>query len=283
MARLAEVTERDLGAASAGRTVRVGSVPGRRVTTMPLETYVARVLAGEGEPDAPDPARQALAVAIRTYAVANMRRHNRDGFDLCDSTHCQVLRASTPAAREAALATAGRVLTYNGRAAEVFYSASCGGYSESASRVWPGVDYPYLQAAEDDVHAEDRPWTVEFPLRRVQEALRRAGVGGDRLRRVEIEERSPSGRVTRLRLVGLRPDVISGDRFRLALGASELRSTAFAMEARGGTLRFTGRGYGHGVGLCVIGARRRAQRGESVEAILTKYFPGLTLTQLASR
>ncbi|HEY6362932.1 MAG TPA: SpoIID/LytB domain-containing protein [Vicinamibacterales bacterium] len=272
------VTDRDLNAASAGRMVRVGSVPGGRVTTMPLETYVARVLAGEGQPDAPDAARRALAVAIRTYALANAGRHNRDGFDLCDSTHCQVLRAATPAAREAANATAGRVLTFNGRAAEVFYSASCGGYSESASQVWPGADYPYLQAAEDDVHAGDRPWTVEFPLRRVQQALRRAGFAGDRIRRIEIEERSSSGRVTRLRLVGLRPDAISGDQFRLAVGARELRSTAFELEARGSTLRFTGRGYGHGVGLCVVGAGRRALRGESFEAILAKYFPGLTLT-----
>ena len=85
--------------------------------------------------------------------------------------------------------------------------------------------------------------------------------------------------MTRLRLVGLRPDVISGDRFRLAIGAGELRSTAFELEARGSTLRFTGRGYGHGVGMCVIGAGRRAMRGESVEAILAKYFPGLTLAR----
>ena len=81
------------------------------------------------------------------------------------------------------MATAGRVLTYNGRPAEVFYSASCGGHSESASQVWPGADYPYLQAVEDDVHAEDPPWTVEFPLPRVQQALRRAGFAGERLRR----------------------------------------------------------------------------------------------------
>lgn len=277
------VTERDLSAASAGRTVRVGSVPGGRITTMPLETYVGRVLAGEGEPDAPAAARQALAVTIRTYAIANAGRHARAGFDLCDSTHCQVLRASTAAAREAAMATAGRVLTYQGRAAEVFYSASCGGHSESASQMWPGLDLPYLQAVEDDVHGDDRPWTIDVPLQRVQQAMRGIGFEGNRLRRVEIDERSPSGRVTRLSLVGLRPDAISGDRFRLAVGAGELRSTAFTLEVRGSTLRFTGRGYGHGVGLCVVGTRRRAQRGESVEAILAKYFPGLKLTQLANR
>jgi SpoIID/LytB domain protein len=253
-------------------------VPGGRVTRIPLETYVARVRAGEGEPDAAAAARQALAVAIRTYALANARRHGGDGFDVCDSTHCQVLRAATAVTRAAALATAGRVLTYNGRPAEVFYSASCGGRSESASQVWPGADYPYLQVAEDDVHDADVPWTFEVTLGRVQQALQRAGFAGQRLRAVEVEERSSSGRVARLRLGGLRPDVVSGDQFRLAVGAAQVRSTAFSVETHGDRLLFTGRGYGHGVGMCVVGAGRRALRGESLEAILSKYFPGLVLT-----
>jgi stage II sporulation protein D len=181
------------------------------------------------------------------------------------------------------LVTAGRVLTYNGRPAEVFYSASCGGHSESAADVWPGAGQPYLPAAADDVHGDDPAWTVELPLRRVERALRRAGFEGGRLQRVEIEQRSASGRVTRLRLVGLRPEVMSGNDFRLAIGASELRSTAFEMNARGDTLRFSGRGYGHGVGLCVVGAGRRALRGESFEAILAHYFPGLTLRGVRPR
>ena len=271
-------TDAELRAASHGRTVRIRALAGGRVIAIPLEVYVARVLAAEGEPRAADAAQQALAVVSRTYALANLGRHGRAGFDLCDTSHCQVLRASTPVTRSATLGTAGRVLTYNGRPAEVFYSASCGGRSESAADVWPGADYPYLTVAEDDVHDRDPEWSVELPLGRVQQALRRAGFEGRRLQRVEVEQRSASGRVTRLRLTGLRPDVISGNDFRLAIGARQLRSTAFELTARGDTLHFTGRGYGHGVGLCVIGAGRRALRGESFEAILAKYFPGLRLT-----
>jgi stage II sporulation protein D len=276
-------TDVELKDASNGRSVRVRAPAGGRVTTMPLEVYVARVLAAEGEPGAADAAQQALAVVSRTYALANLGRHARSGFDLCDSTHCQVLRASTVVTRNATLATAGRVLTYNGRPAEVFYSASCGGHSESAEDVWPGAGYPYLRATEDDVHGGDPAWTVELTLDRVQRALRRAGYTGRRLERVEVERRSESGRVTRLRLVGLRPDVIAGNEFRLAVGAREVRSTAFELTARGDRLRFTGRGYGHGVGLCVIGAGRRALRGESFETILSKYFPGLTLEAVRGR
>jgi SpoIID/LytB domain protein len=266
-----------LEAASSGRVVRVRTGTGRsaRIEQVPLEVYVARVLAGEGEPRAPEAAQEALAVAIRTFAAANLGRHRREGFDLCDSTHCQVLRAATPASRRAALVTAGQLLVYDGRPAEVFYSASCGGRSEEASRVWPGaIDHPYLVSAEDDVHGGDAPWVADVPVARIERALQRAGFAG-RLRGVDVDQRSASGRVTRLRVSGMRPGTVSGEDFRAAIGSREIRSTAFAVRREGRRVRFTGRGYGHGVGLCVIGAGRRAARGESAARILAHYYPGL--------
>jgi len=275
-----DVTDAELEAASGGRTVRVGPAAGRgRVADVPLEVYVARVLAGEAEPRAAEAAFQSLAVAIRTFALANAGRHARDGFDLCDGTHCQVPRAADAITRRAALVTAGQVLTWNGAPAEVFYSASCGGRSESPAEVWPGADYPYMRSAPDDVHEDDPPWTVDLGLQDVQRALAGAGFQG-RLREVDVDDRSPSGRATRLRVAGLQPAVIAGEQFRAAIGTLKLRSTAFSIERRGTTLRFTGRGYGHGVGMCVIGAGRRAARGESVRAILAQYYPGLELTRL---
>jgi SpoIID/LytB domain protein len=277
----ADVTDADLEIASAGRVIRVGALAtDGHVTIMPLEVYVARVLAGEGEPRAADAAQQALAIAIRTYALANLDRHGRDGYDLCDTTHCQVPRPATPSSRRAAMATAGQVLIWHAAIAQVFYSASCGGRSEEASEVWPEVDLPYLRSRPDDVHKDDPPWMVEMTLPDIQRALARAGFAGDRLRDVSIDDRNSSGRVARLHVRGLRPDTISGDQFRAAVGATELRSTAFSMKRRGDRLEFTGRGFGHGVGLCVIGAGRRAVRGESVRAILAQYFPGLELTRL---
>ena len=178
----AEITDEQLAAASGGRTVVIGSPGERRVNRIPLEVYVARVLAGEGEPNAPDATRQALAVAIRTYTRVQMGRHRREGFDLCDTVHCQVLRASNESSRRAALATAGRVLTINGAPAEVFYSASCGGRSEGAARVWPGATFPYMQVVrDDDVHAEDVPWQLDVTLDELRQALARAGVTADQI------------------------------------------------------------------------------------------------------
>jgi stage II sporulation protein D len=277
-----EVTDAQLAAASAGRTVRLGPASGAgRAMDVPLEVYVARVLAGEAEPKAPDGEYQALAIAIRTYALVNAGRHARDGFDVCDSTHCQVPRAANALTRAAALGTARQVLTWKGEPAEVFYSASCGGRSEHPGQVWPGADYPYMRSAPDDVHDEDEPWTFELTLQDAQRVLVAAGFEG-RLRGVEVDDRNASGRASRLRLSGMQPDVIAGDQFRLAVGAARLRSTAFSIERRGSALRFTGRGYGHGVGMCVIGAGRRAIRGEGVRAILAHYYPGLEVTSLTT-
>jgi hypothetical protein len=146
--------------------------------------------------------------------------------------------------------------------------------------VWPIADYPYLRSSADDVHDADEPWTIELPLGDVQRALQRAGFEGRRLRDVRIAARNSSGRVTRLKLSGLKPDVVSGAEFRTAIGAAELRSTSFEIRKDDEKLRVTGHGYGHGVGMCVIGAGRRAARGDSVHAILGQYYPGLAIIHL---
>jgi len=279
-----DISDAVLEKASEGHTVDIGLLSSAGgVATMPLEVYVARVLAGEAEPGAADAAQQALAVAVRTYAIVNLGRHRREGFDLCDTTHCQVMRTANDLSRRAALTTAGRVLTLNGKPVEIFYSASCGGRSESAADVWPGgTRFPYLRSVPDDVHEDEVPWMLTLTLDEIRQALVKAGFGGDRLRDIEIEDRTRSGRVARLHLSGLRPDAIAGDPFRMAIGARQLRSTAFSMTRTGNSVRFTGVGYGHGVGMCVIGAGRRARRGESLDAILGQYFPGLTLMPLGS-
>jgi stage II sporulation protein D len=289
-----DVGDAALEKASEGRTVNIGllstgsgsaspRIGATGVATMPLEVYVARVLAGEAEPGAPDAAQQSLAVAIRTYAIVNEGRHRREGFDLCDTTHCQVMRTANDYSRRAAMATAGRVLTLDRTPVEIFYSASCGGRSERAVDVWAGgAKFPYLRSVPDDVHQDEVPWVLTLTLDEIRLALVNAGFGGERLRDIAIDRRTASGRVARLRLPGLRPDAMAGDPFRMAIGARQLRSTAFSMTRTGNRVRFTGVGYGHGVGMCVIGAGRRARRGESLDAILGQYFPGLALMSLSA-
>ena len=272
------VTDAELETLSS-RTIAIGTPDTGRIEQLPLEVYVARVLVGEAEPNEPEATLQALAVAIRTYAVFNAGRHRREGFDLCDSVHCQVPRAANAHARRASLATAGQILTYKGAPAEIFYSASCGGRSEVGSEVWPHATHPYLKSIKDDVHDDDMQWTLELSRVDLQAVLERHGFGGT-LKKVEVKSRNKSGRAAVVRLSGMSPDRIAGDQLRAAIGTTRLRSTAFSVDKHDETIRFTGRGYGHGVGMCVIGAGRRARRGESMSAILKTYYPGLEIRRL---
>jgi SpoIID/LytB domain protein len=267
------------------RTLRIGVLKpggGYTVSDMPIETYVARVLSGEALRDSQPAALDALAITIRTFALANRGRHRADGFDLCDQTHCQVLRTAVAATERAAQATAGRVLVRDGAPASVYYSASCGGHTQIPSDVWPGAEDPsYLPAREDDACQGAPAWTAELQEKDLQRALRASGFRGQ-LRDIRIASRNISGRVARLKLQGLEPDQISGQDLRVAVGRTlgwqHVKSTAFELRKQDGWYRFSGHGSGHGVGLCVIGSARLAERGESAEEILTRYFPGLAIS-----
>jgi stage II sporulation protein D len=272
--------------ASAVETVRVGFARpggGYSVMTLPLDTYVARVVAGEAARDSQPAALEALAIAVRTFALANPGRHRADGFDLCDQTHCQVVRTATPLTTRAAQATVGLVLLQkDGQVASVYYTASCGGRTELPSEVWPGAeDPPYLPSRSDSACRGAPEWTASLHESDLLRALQAAGYRGGRLRNVKIAARNGSGRVSRLKIEGLDPDQISGQDLRVVVGRTlgwqHIKSTAFKLKKEGDAYRFTGHGSGHGVGMCVIGSARLAEEGKSAEYIVRRYFPGLRL------
>lgn len=265
-------------------TLRLGSLSGGRYQVSPvaLEDYVARVLAGEALRDSRPAAFEALAIAVRTFALANRSRHRSDGFDLCDQTHCQVPRPATAATERAAESTAGRVLLRDGAPASIYFSASCGGRTEVPSAVWPGAeDPPFLPSRPDDACQGAPVWAADLAEADLGRALGLAGFRG-RLTDVRIASRSASGRVATLHLTGLTPPSISGQDLRMAVGRTlgwqHLKSTAFELRRSGSGYQFNGHGSGHGVGLCVIGSARLAEAGKTAEEILARYFPGLSIS-----
>lgn len=258
------------------RTRDDGSVA---IDRLPLDDYIAEVVAGEIQPSAKPAAHEALAIVARTFARANAGRHAGDGYDFCDSTHCQVVRRATTAARQAVAATAGQLLLQQGRPAQVFHSAWCGGHPARASEVWPGAaDLPGVPS-EDEACASAPAWRTEISATDLERVLRAMGRRGNTLRDLRVVQRTPGGRVLRLRADGMSPPEVSGEDLRLAvgrlLGWQWLKSTAFDVERTSRGFRFAGRGFGHGVGLCVLGAGHRATRGDGAAAILAFYFPGL--------
>ena len=264
-----------------GPTIRVGVARaggGYDARVMSLDDYVAGVVAGEAARGSGPAALEALAITVRTFALANRSRHRADGFDLCDLTHCQVLRKATAETARAASDTSDRVLLYQGAPASVFYTASCGGHTERPSQVWPGAADPvYLPSQEDDGCEGEPAWVADLTAAELARALRSGGFKGDALRGVSIVERNESGRVTRLRVSGFVPDIISGQDLRVVVGRTLgwqfLKNTAFELQRTSSGYHFSGHGYGHGVGMCVIGSAKLAVRGQSAAQILARYFP----------
>jgi stage II sporulation protein D len=233
------------------------------------------------------------AVLARTYAVAELGRHRTEGFDLCDSTHCQLydpgrLRTSSFAAqaRDAVRATSGRVLTFHGRVAETFFHADCGGATADVDAVWGGETIPYLLGGPDLVaSAKHRTWTSTVSLADLFRAVRadpETSVGRH-LDGLEVQTRDASGRAQEVALHGETTRVVSGDAFRAVvnrtLGDRTLDSTKFTLSRSATAYTFAGAGFGHGVGLCQLGAAARARRGDALEAILAQYFPGAVLAR----
>lgn len=264
------------------RVGRVGQDGRYHVETVGVEEYVARAVAAEATPGGLVEEAKAVAIAARTFAEANRARHAAEGFDLCDLTHCQALRRATVTSRVAAASTRGLVVHDRRGLASVFYSASCGGRSERVSDAWAGAkDLPHLTVRDEPECAGASAWQSNIPAPNLERALRAAGLRGSALRDLAVVARTGSGRVAQVRLDGLEPGQISGERLRLAVGRTlgwqHLKSTLFEVRRTASGYQFNGSGGGHGVGLCVMGAARLARKGQRAESILQTYFPGTSL------
>jgi peptidoglycan hydrolase-like amidase len=235
------------------RLLTIGLRDGR-IRRMSMEDYVLAVLAGESASFPPE-ALKAMAVAARTYATANRRRHAAQGWDFCDTSHCQNLRFDRPGARIASAveATQGILLWHAGKPAQSFYHRHCGGETEAVEAVWPGIRAAYLRQQQDTfcLGAGKAPWQVE--------------VSG---RRVAIAGRTGSGRVAKLLVDGRALSVES------VMAELRLVSARFELRQAGDRVVFEGYGAGHGVGLCQTGAAERARQGHTWRQILAFYFPG---------
>jgi stage II sporulation protein D len=284
---------------AAPRTIRVQVREGSTlvVRQVPLEEYVAVAAMSEVHPDLNDEAVaervfEVQAVIARTYAASNRGRHAKDGFDLCSTTHCQLyeparLRTSRWAAlvQTAAQDTAGELLWFADAPARAVFHADCGGHTSSAAAVWGGICPAYLSGASDNGPAGSAhvDWTFETRTAALRTALNadpRTAVGA-KLDRIEVAGRDGSGRAEKIVLRGTRTFVIRGEVFRevvaRALGVKSIRSTLFSVKKSRDAFVFSGKGFGHGVGLCQAGALARLKAGASPDQVLAHYFPGTSL------
>lgn len=264
--------------------VEIRTPAGAQIVELPLERYVAAVLAGESSVFQSPEALKAMAVAARTWAVRMRGRHSKEGFDFCDTTHCQRVELDdvSPRIQQAVDETAGELLWYQGKLALTPYTRDCGGHAEDAAAIWPDQAEPYLKSHADPycVRAGGSAWQWSGDPRRILRALADSGLRAPAdLQRVAILTRTPSGRASILDLEGHSGAVrISADSFRFAIGRdlgwNTLRSDRYRASAAGGRIVFQGEGSGHGVGLCQLGSEQMGKDGRSYREILAFYYPG---------
>ena len=271
-------------------SVRVHLVTENVTQTMPLEDYVRSVVATEGSTESELEALKALAIASRTYALKNLGRHQRDGYDLCSTTHCQRYRPTgsqsaisvSPAVAEAVQATRGEILRDSGgNVVDSYFSASCGGATANMGTLWGRSAPPYLRGVKDSycVNEPHHSWTdiiSHADLLKALQSDRRTNIGGQ-LHNITIVRRDHSDRAELIAVEGDRRVTISGWEFKIvvgrALGWNHLKSSRFEIVRSGPNFVFRGKGFGHGLGLCQEGAHVMAARGASYNQILAKYFP----------
>jgi len=253
------------------------------VAEVPIEAYVAAVVSREAAPRFHPEALAALAVAVRTYAVGAAAKPRDPAYDVVAGVEDQVFDGGNRVAapfREAADRTRGMVVRYRGEIARTVYHSTCGGRTEDAGSVW-GKDVPYLRAQRCDDCADSPVYRWEYRMsetegRRIAKEL---GVPPGKGLRIEVTGLTPTGRASRVRVAcgGVSRELQAAE-FRKAAGYAKVRSLKMEVVRVAGGWRFTGEGWGHGVGMCQFGANGMARRGAGFREILARYYPGTELS-----
>jgi stage II sporulation protein D len=256
------------------------------VNELPLEEYLAGAVKAEAGDKMPLEMLKAQAIVARTYAAYHRRLNAEKAYHLVASTLNQQYVGRVPADSvvwTAVNETAGQVLLWNGDLFPAFYHTDSGGHTEDPRVVFAASNMPALKAVR--VHfpsgSPHQRWRLDVPLPELSAALLRGGIAVGRVISLDVLERSASLRVSRLAVRGTGGTVtLRGNDLRRLVGYDTLKSTLFAVSVSGGSARFVGRGYGHGVGLDQWSAKTMAEQGYTASQIVAYYYPGATLTTL---
>jgi stage II sporulation protein D len=278
------------------------------VNRLDLESYLLGVVPREiGNVDAGAyEAVKAQAVAARTYAVAHLGGRASLGFDVYPGTQDQVyggVAAERELISRAVRETAGEVATYEGTPINAYYHSTCAGRTAAIDEVWNVRAVPYLVSVEDvDGRGEawDRAssrftWTERWTHAQLVAVLNRTladSLGGRRIHQIEdidIRSRTASGRVRAMRIdTDAGSFTVGRDRVRWILTPPRggiLNSSKFEvrLERSGGgvtAIVAEGGGWGHGIGMCQVGAMARARAGQDYRAILQAYYRGIRIDRM---
>ncbi|GAB6138990.1 SpoIID/LytB domain-containing protein [Halanaerobaculum tunisiense] len=252
---------------------------------MPLEEYVAGVVAGEMKRNWPKNAYAAQAIGARTFAMSRLEEKKTNVIS-AQHQEAQAYRPEniTLAIRQAVRMTRGQVVTYQGRYIKAWFHSSAGGETTTAQA---GLNYkdkepPYIKSVkspDESAPANIRNWEVTLQQEELLTALEKTGEKANKIIDIKLLVKDKTGRVVRLKIIHDQGSKkLHGAEFRMAIGPDKLKSTLIeSVKKQRADFIFSGRGYGHGVGMSQWGAFQLAKQGATPEEIINYYFEGIKI------
>jgi stage II sporulation protein D len=255
------------------------------VTEVPLERYLRGVVGHEMVPTWTLEALKSQAVAARTFALSQRLSTEANFYHVEATVISQVYGGEGRIADNVARAvdeTRGEVLAYENQPIIAYFFANCVGETSAPEDVF-GKPLPYLAPASCDTgeRAPKASWKVTVSHVELDRAFAKAGLARGAVTDIDVAARRGS-RPTLMRVESKKGGSVTvpPTRLRQALGFTRIPSNDFKVDVSRKGATFTGRGFGHGVGLCQWCAKGMAERGDTHAEILRHFYPGATLVKM---
>ena len=211
------------------------------VNVVDLEEYIYGVVPAEMPVSYGLEALKAQALSARTYALTKIYAHKNNGYELCDTIHCQVYKGygvESTTSNKAVNDTEGMVIYHNGTPIEAVFSASTGGYTENSENVW-NTEVPYLRAVAELAEYTNNPWTKTVTLSELNNLTKRQGNDIGTVQDIVITKLSTGGRVQEMKIVGSTGEkVLTKENIRTYFSpvCGSLPSKMFTINGKGGQI-----------------------------------------------
>ena len=242
-----------------------------------IERYIAGVVRAEGGSGKNLEYFKTQAIIARTYMYRYFNKHIADRYNVCDNTHCQAFNglSSDSLLNEAALETKGLVILDKDSTLIISaFHSNCGGQTSSSDDVWL-AGQPYLKSIVDPycLNSKNATWRMSFSQNEWVNYLRKSGYTG------KTDDPSVFNFVQKSRLADYNTGTFSIP-LRTIRSDLNLRSTFFSVFAGSDSVVLSGKGYGHGVGLCQEGAMMMATKGFKYPEIISFYYTGVFISDI---
>ncbi|MEI7904724.1 MAG: SpoIID/LytB domain-containing protein [Candidatus Firestonebacteria bacterium] len=257
------------------------------INNIGLEECVYSHVGRELSAVSPSEALKAQAVAARTFLLHEKQSYKNKDYDLNNLEKSRTyfgVSFENPQSIKATDNTAGIIVKYKGERAFTPYFANCGGYTEDVAEIW-GAKMPYLSPVPCFFCKNGRhyTWEAEIQEDHIVASLNKKGYKVTSVSDINPRhEVTKSGRAKKIKLITNSGEiVIDLENFRQLVGYNLLKSArSLTARPRGGKFKFTGKGWGHGTGMCQEGAEGMAREGHKFKEILRRYYPG---TEISSK